>query len=100
MDPKRLGDLRSATFAFLEKEHGGLVVLDCLGYLVLHNGADRVARILADVHDDVTMHGASLVVFVDTTTANPRLVAWLAREFDPFPWATSARSGADDGLLA
>ncbi len=100
VDPKRLGDLRSSALAFLEREAGGLVVLDCLEYLVLHNGADRVARTLADVHDDVTTHGASLVIFVDANTASPRLVAWLAREFDPLPSTASDRPMSEDGLLA
>ncbi len=99
VDPKRLADLRAAAAAFLEKEHGGLVVLDCLEYLVLHNGPERVARALADVHDDVTVNGGSLVIFVDANTANPRLVAWLARELDPLP-ITVDRPAADDGLVA
>ncbi len=100
VDPKRLAELRADAVSFLEKEGGGLIVLDCLEYLVLHNGADRVARALADVHDDVTIHGGSLVVFVDANTANPRLVAWLAREFDPLPSMAAPGFPADDGLLA
>ena len=100
VDPKRLGDLRSAAAAFLEREPGGLVVLDCLEYLVFHNGAERVARALADVHDDVILHGGSFVVFVEARTANPRLAAWLAREFDALPPAASDRPGAQDVLLA
>lgn len=97
IDPKRLGDLRAAASAFLE-EGAGLVVLDCLEYLVLHNGPDRVARVLADVHDDITLRGGTLVIFVESPTANPRLVAWLAREFDPLPSAASAAFAQDDGL--
>ena len=100
LDPKRLGELRAAAAAFLEKEGNGLVVLDCLEYLVLHNGPERVARALADVHDEVTLRGGSLVVFVDATTANPRLVAWLAREFDPLPTLAAASFTSDDGLTA
>lgn len=99
LDPKRLGDLRDAVAGFLHDE-GGLLVLDCLEYLVLHNGPERVARALADVHDEVTMHGGTLVVFVDATTANPRLVAWLAREFDPLPTTTAEAFQASDGLPA
>lgn len=100
VDPKRLGDLRAAAAAFLEREEHGLVVLDCLEYLVLHNGPDRVARALADVHDEVTLRGGSLVVFVDAQSANPRLVAWLAREFDPLPSYTAVPALRDGGLTA
>ncbi len=97
IDPKRLGDLRAATAEFLESD-GGLVVLDCLEYLVLHNGPERVARALADVHDDITVHNGTLVVFVESNAANPRLVAWLAREFDPLPSTTSPPFVREDGL--
>lgn len=98
VDPKRLGDLRAAAVAFLAQDGAGLVVLDCLEYLVLHNGPDRVARTLADVHDEITMRGGILVVLVDPQTTNPRLAAWLAREFDPLP--SSGPSAADGVLLA
>ena len=85
VDPKRLGDLRAAAAAFVSGDDHGLVILDCLEYLVLHNGADRVFRTLADLHDEVIMHGGSLIVLVDARLANPRLVAWLERELDPLP---------------
>lgn len=85
VDPKRLGDLRVATAAFISRNESSLVVLDCLEYLVLHNGADRVLRTLADLHDEVTMHEGSLIVLVDARMANSRLVAWLERELDALP---------------
>ncbi len=82
VDPKRLGDLRTAAGAFVSEDGSGLVVLDCLENLVLHNGAERVLRALADLHDEVTMNGGSLIVLVDVHRTNPRLVAWLERELD------------------
>lgn len=85
IDPKRLGGLRTAAAAFVSTDDSGLVILDCLEYLVLHNGAERVLRALADLHDEVTMNGGSLIVLVDVRIANPRLVAWLERELDALP---------------
>ena len=99
VDPKRLGDLRDAVIAFVSRDASGLVILDCMEYLVLHNGADRVLRALADLHDVVTMNGGSLVVFVDVHLANPRLVAWLERELDALP-VDAVASGEIDGLSA
>jgi hypothetical protein len=99
IDPKRLQDLRPAAAAFLGDAAEGVVLLDCVDYLILHNGAERVQRALADLHDEVTMHGGSLVVFVDARGANPRLVAWLQRELDPLPPAQSAFSPGE-GMLA
>ena len=86
VDPKRLPDLRAAAVTFIERSGDCLILLDCLECLVLHNGAERVERALADLHDDVAVRNGSLVVFADERTANPRLVAWLQREFDPLPW--------------
>lgn len=82
VDPKRLHDLRAAAVVFASGHAAGLVVVDCLESLVLHNGAERVLRSLADLHDEVTMNGGSLIVLVDSHAANPRLVAWLERELD------------------
>lgn len=96
LDPKRLQELRPAAAAFLGDAAGGVVLLDCLEYLVLHNGTDRVLRALADLHDEVTVQGGTLVVFVNARVANPRLVAWLQRELDPLPAAPLA---ADDAGL-
>ncbi|HYM39025.1 MAG TPA: DUF835 domain-containing protein [Thermoplasmata archaeon] len=95
VDPKRLGDLRAAAAAFVAEHGSGWVLLDCLGYLVLHNGAERVERALADLHDEVTLAGGFLVVFVDARAANPRLVAWLERELDPLPAHAIAAGEAD-----
>lgn len=86
VDPKRLGDLRAAAAAFVSGDASSLVILDCLEYLVLHNGAERVLRALADLHDEVTMNGGSLIVLVDARLSNPRLVAWLERELDLLPF--------------
>jgi hypothetical protein len=97
-DPKRLQDLRPAAAAFLGDAGEGVVLVDCLDYLILHNGAERVQRALADLHDEVTMHGGSLVVFVNARVANPRLVAWLQRELDPLPTVQVAASPGE-GLL-
>ena len=85
VDPRRLGDLRTAAAGFVAQDETGLVVLDCLENLVLHNGAERVLRALADLHDEVTMNGGSLIVLVDARATNPRLVAWLERELDALP---------------
>ncbi len=87
--PKRLGDLCAAAAAFLAGDAAALVVLDCLKYLVLHNGTERVLRALADLHDQVTMGGGTLIVFVNAQITNPRVVAWLERELDPLPWDAS-----------
>lgn len=85
VDPKRLAELRAAVVLFLDGHPDSLAVLDCLEYLVVHNGVERVERTLADLHDDVAMRRGTLVVFADPRIANRRLLAWLEREFDGLP---------------
>lgn len=85
VDPKRLQDLRAAVRAFLARHAGGLVVLDCIDDLAIHNGIERVLRAVADLHEDAVTLGATLIVFLDPAGANPRLVAWLERELDMLP---------------
>lgn len=83
VDPKRLQDLKVAAHAFLDAHPGGIMVLDGLDALSLHNGVERVVRIVEELHDEVSTRSAVLFVFVDRHRANPRLLAMLARELDP-----------------
>lgn len=94
-----MADLRAAARSFLQAHPGGVVFLDCLDCLALHNGVERVVRTIGDLHEDVLTEDAVLVVFIDPTTANPRLVAWLERELDGFPTAAE-RAVMPDALIA
>lgn len=84
-DPRRLPDLRTAATTFFDERGPGVVLLDCLGALVLHCGVERVLRFIEDLHEEIAVRNANLVVFVDPRAMNPRMVAWLARELDPLP---------------
>ncbi|MEK6987266.1 MAG: DUF835 domain-containing protein [Candidatus Thermoplasmatota archaeon] len=99
VDPKRLSDLRSAASAFLDSHGGGVLVVDCVDLLTLHNGVERVVRTIEDLHDDATTKGGTLIVCVDPRITNPRLIAWLERELEDFPTVLSP-SSAPDVLLA
>jgi len=87
LDPKRVHELRAAVAAFLDERGSGTVVLDCADLLALHNGVERVVRALDDLHEEVATRAAVLAVFLDPRGSNPRLLAWLEREFDAMPRA-------------
>ncbi len=95
VDPKRLGDMRTAACSFLETHEGGVLIMDCLDLLAMHNGVERVVRAIEGIHDDATTKGGILVVFVDPRTASPRLVAWLERELEDVRWARPGQSPPD-----
>ena len=99
VDPRRVMDLRAAVARFLDARGPGTIVLDCLDVLGAHGGPERVVRALEDLHEEVALRGAVLAVFADPETANPRMLAWLEREFEIFPRAADPR-GDEARLLA
>jgi len=42
-----------------------------------------------DLHEETATRNALLVVFADARGTNPRMIAWLERELDPFPRTAS-----------
>lgn len=96
-DPRRLQDIRSTATTFFDERGPGTIVVDCLGSLVLHSGIERVLRFVDDLHEEVAMRDGVLVVFLDPRSVNPRMIAWLERELDPFPRDASA---VEDRLIA
>ena len=89
-DPRRLQDLRAAGTTFFDEVGPGLLVIDCLPPLVLYAGVERVLRFVHDIHEEVAMRNAYLVVFADPRQVNRRMIAWLERELDPLPRAVEA----------
>jgi len=98
LDPKHVQELRGAVAAFLDEHGPGTsVIVDCVEVLALHNGVERVVRALEDLHEEVAMRDATLVVFLSSRGTNPRLAAWLEREFERLPAGAAA---AAERLLA
>jgi hypothetical protein len=90
VDPRRLQDLRAAATTFFDEHGPGVLVVDCLPPLVLHAGIERVLRFVDDLHEEVAMRDANLVVFADRRELNRRMIAWLERELDPLPRTAEA----------
>ncbi|TLZ73163.1 MAG: DUF835 domain-containing protein [Methanobacteriota archaeon] len=98
-DPRRLQDLRTAATTFFDERGPGVLVVDCLDSLVVHSGVERVLRFVDDLHEETATRNAWFVVFADPRTMNPRMIAWLERELDPFP-RTAANPSVEDHLIA
>lgn len=62
-----------------------MIVVDCASALSLQNGIERAVRALQDLHEEVASREAILVVVLDPRAANPRMLAWLEREFESIP---------------
>ena len=98
IDPRRIKELRVAAGAFIDEYGPGTVILDCVDALTLHAGVDRVLRVIDDLHEEVAVRDAILVVFVDPGRTNPRTIARLERELDPFP-QDALSQGVEDRLV-
>src|SRR5712691_2597201 len=84
-DPRRLQDLKTAATTFFDERGPGALVVDFLDPLVVHSGVERVLRFVDELHEETATRNALLVVFADPRGTNPRMIAWLERELDPFP---------------
>lgn len=98
VDPRRLQDLRTAATTFFDERGPGALVVDCLEFLVVHSGIERVLRFVEDLHEETAMRDAVFVVFADPRGANPRMIASLERELDAFP-RSSTLPGVEDRLV-
>src|SRR5207245_4453433 len=99
-DPRRLQDLRAAATTFFDERGPGALVVDCLDPLVVHSGVERVLRFVDDLHEETATRNALLVVFADARGTNPRMIAWLERELDPFPRTASVPHPEQRGVAA
>src|SRR5207245_3885081 len=98
-DHRRLKGIRTAATTFFDERGPGALVVDCLDPLVVHSGVERVLRFVDDLHEETATRNAWFVVFADPRTMNPRMIAWLERELDPFP-STAANPSVEDHLIA
>ena len=98
-DPRRLQDLRTAATTFFDERGPGALVVDCLDRLVVHSGVERTLRFVDDLHEETATRNAILIVFADPRGTNPRMIAWLERELDPFP-RTAIAARAEQRVIA
>jgi hypothetical protein len=73
--------------------------VDCLDFLVVHSGGERVLRFIDDLHEETATRNAWFVVFADPRSMSPRMRARLERELDPFPRIATDPS-VEDRLVA
>ena len=99
VDPRRLQELQVVATTFLDEHGPGALVVDCLEPLILHGGIERVLRFIDDLHEQIAMRHAFLVVFARARGLSRRMIAWLERELDPLPQDV-APTGVQDRLVA
>ncbi|CAB49568.1 DUF835 domain-containing protein [Pyrococcus abyssi] len=60
IEPTNLPKILSLAVDYLKKK--GVVVIDCLDYLILENGFESVIKFMAHLRDYAVMHGSSVII--------------------------------------
>ncbi len=81
LEPTRLMKIHSTISDFIKVNHGSVVLLDGLEYLVTENGFATVMKAIQLTNEEVAMSGAFLLVPIDPRTLETQQLGLLEREF-------------------
>ncbi|CAB50677.1 DUF835 domain-containing protein [Pyrococcus abyssi] len=81
--PTSLHVLLDLSIRFANENRGGVIILDCLEFLILYNGFNSVFKFLTNLKDNITIRGGILVIIVAPKALGEREMNMLKREFRP-----------------
>ena len=79
--PTKLHVMQDAVIRFLKDAGRGIVIIDCVEYLILYNDFETVFKFLTSLKDYVMVMDSTLVVAVKRGTLSERELTILGREF-------------------
>jgi two-component system cell cycle response regulator len=82
IDPLSLAKLTHVVKEFIQKEEGGIVLLDGLEYLILHNDYETTLRFIQALNDLIILNKATLIVPVDTSALSVKELSLLEKEME------------------
>jgi len=82
VDPTKPGLMAHAIMEFLSKTKNGVVILDGIESVMVHNDFNRAVRMLEQINDFVMQHQGYLIVPVDPKAFNSRERAILMKNFE------------------
>lgn len=65
------------------RENGGVVLIDCLEYLLTYNDFSNVFKFLINLKDQLLLLGASFIIAADEKAIGEREYRILLNEFEP-----------------
>jgi hypothetical protein len=80
IDPSMTADLSMTMTNYIEESENGVVLLDGIEYMIVHNNFMKVLKFLHDLNEAVAVHGAILLVPIDKRTLNDKEYALLTRD--------------------
>jgi hypothetical protein len=80
IDPAMSAELSMTIKNFLEESNNGVILLDGVEYLIVHNNFTKVLKILHDLNEAMAVHRAILIIPIDKRTFKEREYALLMRD--------------------
>jgi hypothetical protein len=85
IDPAMTAELSMTIKDFIEESENGVVILDGLEYLIVHNNFNKVLKLIHDINEAIAVHQAILIIPVDRRILNEREYALLERDIKKLP---------------
>ena len=82
IDPLSLAKLTHLIKEFIQKEDGGVILLDGLEYLILQNDFETTLRFIQALNDLIILNKATLIVPIDPSSLSIKQLSLLEKEME------------------
>ena len=84
VDPTRLHYITQTIIDFVRAHDGGVIIIDCIDFLLLYNDFRSVMKFLLSVKDNVVINGGMMIVVLSEKTLSAQEKSIIMKEFEPF----------------
>ena len=84
VDPTRLHYITQSIIDFVRAHDGGIIIIDCIDFLLLYNDFHSVMKFLLSVKDNVVLNSGMMIVVLSEKTLSQQEKSIIMREFEPF----------------
>lgn len=82
INPTSLAKINHIIRDFIKNQRGGIVFLDGVEYLMMHNGFETTLRFLQALNDLIVLENAILVIPVDPSSLSVKQISLLEKEME------------------
>jgi hypothetical protein len=82
VNPSNIGILNDTIIRFVEKSGDGVILIDCVEFLIVNNDFDKVLRMIHHITEAVMENRSWLIVSIDPRTLETRELALLERNME------------------
>lgn len=99
-EPTALNSLTKLVCQFVEEKERCVVLLDCLEYLIVHNGFEHSFKAVELINEFVMQRKASIVIPVNPDALEPKQVSLLERGLEVVEVGEAKASIVDENLVS